>query len=43
MTRDILQKLGDAGIGIASTSYEITAIPPLRIERNAVLPAELTE
>ena len=43
MTRDILQKLGEAGIGIASTSYEITAIPPLRIERNAILPAELTE
>ncbi len=47
MTRDVLRKLGDAGIGIASTSYEITSIPPLRIEsspRRAVgkgsLPAE---
>jgi len=33
MTRDILAQLGEAGISIASTSYEITGIPPLRIER----------
>lgn len=33
MTRDILEHLGQAGISIASTSYEITGIPPLRIER----------
>jgi hypothetical protein len=33
MTRDILAGFGDAGIAIATTSYEITGIPPLRIER----------
>ncbi|HET9867996.1 MAG TPA: hypothetical protein VFQ06_11935, partial [Nitrospira sp.] len=34
MTRDILAELGYAGIGIASTSYEITSIPPLRIQKS---------
>ena len=33
MTRDILAGLGDAGVSIASTGYEITGLPPLRIER----------
>lgn len=33
MTRDILAALEQADIAIASTSYEITGIPPLRIER----------
>lgn len=33
MTRQILGELGEAGILIASSSYEITALPPLRIER----------
>jgi small-conductance mechanosensitive channel len=33
MTRRILAELTTAGIQIASTSYEITGIPPLRIER----------
>lgn len=33
MTRDILAQLGEAGIAIASTGYEITSLPPLRIER----------
>jgi small-conductance mechanosensitive channel len=33
MTRDILANLGEADIGIASTSYEITSIPPLRIQQ----------
>jgi small-conductance mechanosensitive channel len=33
MTRDILAQLGEAGIVIASSSYEITGLPPLRIER----------
>jgi small-conductance mechanosensitive channel len=32
MTRRILSELGSAGISIASSSYEITGIPPLRIE-----------
>lgn len=33
MTRQILAELKKADIGIASTSYEITGLPPLRIER----------
>lgn len=33
MTRQILAGLNEAKIGIASTSYEITSIPPLRIEQ----------
>ncbi len=33
MTRDILADLTAAGISIASTGYEITSLPPLRIER----------
>lgn len=33
MTRQILGQLTKAGIQIASTSYEITGLPPLRIER----------
>lgn len=33
MTRQILAELETAKIAIASTSYEITGIPPLRIER----------
>jgi small-conductance mechanosensitive channel len=33
MTREILTALDAAGIGIASTTYEITGLPPLRLER----------
>jgi small-conductance mechanosensitive channel len=33
MTREILAEMTEAGIQIASTSYEITSIPPLRIEQ----------
>jgi small-conductance mechanosensitive channel len=33
MTRQILARLIEADIDIASTSYEITGLPPLRIER----------
>jgi len=33
MTRQILAQLEEAGIAIASTSYEITGLPPLQIER----------
>jgi small-conductance mechanosensitive channel len=35
MTRDILAALESAGIGIASATYEIVGLPPLRIERDA--------
>ena len=32
MTRDILRLLDEAGIGIASGTYEVVGMPPLRIE-----------
>ena len=32
MTRDILQALDEAGIGIASGTYEIVGMPPLRVQ-----------
>lgn len=32
MSRDILSALDAAGIGIASATYEITAVPPLKLE-----------
>lgn len=32
MSRDLLRALDEAGIGIASTTFEITALPPLRIQ-----------
>ena len=32
MSRDILTALDAAGIGIASATYEITAVPPLKLE-----------
>jgi len=32
MSRDILAALDAAGIGIASATYEITAVPPLKLE-----------
>lgn len=35
MTRQIIAQLEKAGIGIASTSYEITGLPPLRVETTA--------
>lgn len=35
MTRDILAGMDAAGIGIASATFEVTAIPPLRLERPA--------
>ena len=35
MSRDILAALDEAGIGIASATFEIVGLPPLRIERNA--------
>jgi small-conductance mechanosensitive channel len=35
MTRDILAALESTGIGIASATYEIVGLPPLRIERDA--------
>ena len=39
MTRQILAELGSAGIVIASSSYEITALPPLRLENAEALRA----
>jgi small-conductance mechanosensitive channel len=33
MTRDILPALEAAGIGIASTTFEIVGLPPVRITR----------
>ncbi|HZK79612.1 MAG TPA: mechanosensitive ion channel domain-containing protein [Humisphaera sp.] len=35
MTRDILAGLESAGIGIASSTFEIVGLPPLRIERTS--------
>lgn len=35
MSREIMSKLDEAGIGIASATYEITAVPPLKIEQGA--------
>lgn len=34
MSRDILAALDEAGIGIASTTYEIVGLPPLRVENS---------
>ena len=33
MSRDILQAFDDAGIGIASATFEIVGLPPLRLQR----------
>jgi small-conductance mechanosensitive channel len=33
MTRHIIGRLDDAGIGIASATYDIVGLPPLRLER----------
>ena len=35
MTRDILAALDEAGIGIASATFEVVGLPPLRVERAA--------
>jgi hypothetical protein len=32
MSRDLLAELDAAGIGIASTTFEIVGLPPLRVE-----------
>ena len=32
MTRDILAALDEAGIGIASATFEIVGLPPLRLQ-----------
>jgi hypothetical protein len=42
MSREILHGLEQAGIGIASGTYEIVGMPPLRLDestRNALLTA----
>ena len=33
MSRDILAAFDDAGIGIASATYEIVGLPPIRLQR----------
>ena len=33
MTRDILDAMDAAGIGVASATFEVVALPPLRVER----------
>jgi small-conductance mechanosensitive channel len=35
MSRDILAALDEAGIGIASTTFEIVGLPPLRVEKES--------
>ena len=35
MSREILAALDEAGIGIASSTYDIVGLPPLRIERSS--------
>ena len=37
MSRDILRELDAAGIGIASATFDIVGLPPLRIENGAVV------
>lgn len=32
MSRDILRAFDESGLGLASATYEIVALPPLRIE-----------
>ena len=33
MSREILAALDDAGISIASATFEVVGLPPLRLER----------
>ena len=33
MSRDIIAALDEAGIGIASATFEVVGLPPLRLER----------
>ena len=35
MSRDILKALDEAGIGIASASYEITGLPALEVAKRS--------
>jgi small-conductance mechanosensitive channel len=39
MSREILEQLDAAGIGIGSTTFEITGIPPLHLDRETAKPA----
>ena len=39
MSRDILQALDEAGIGIASATFEIVGLPPLKVEANVPVPS----
>lgn len=38
MSRDLLRALDEAGIGLASATFEIVGLPPLRIAQNSRLP-----
>lgn len=40
ISRDLLQALNEIGVGIASTTFEITGLPALRVERARPAPAE---
>lgn len=42
MSRHILRLLDEAGIGLASGTYEIVGLPPIRIEDNRGTPTEGT-
>ena len=39
MSRDILAALDAAGIGIASATFEIVGLPPIRIQRDPKTPS----
>jgi small-conductance mechanosensitive channel len=43
ISRDILRELGAAGIGIASGTYEIVGVPPLRIENVTTMSKDTRE
>ena len=40
MSRTIIGELDKAGIGIASATYDIVGLPPIRIQREPVVPAQ---
>ena len=40
MSRDILTALDEAGIGIASATFEIVGLPPIRLAETALRKGE---
>ena len=36
MSREILRELDEAGIGLASATFDIVGLPPIRIENGAL-------